>query len=53
MHHLNGRKTKDEARGEQQLLTAQEERGLANWISQATAAGNPVPYPYIEKQRNK
>ena len=47
--HLKGGKTMDESREEQQLLTTHEEKALAEWISQTTATGNPVPYPYIKE----
>jgi hypothetical protein len=46
---LKGGKTRTEAREAQQLLTCQEEKALVEWISQATATGNPVPHQYIRE----
>jgi len=46
---LNGRKSRAQAREAQQQLTRQEEKALVDWISQATAAGNPVPHPYVKE----
>jgi hypothetical protein len=46
---LKGRKSKSEARETQQHLSRQEEKALVDWISQATAAGNPVPHEYIKE----
>jgi len=40
--HLNGGQTREQAHEKDQLLTRQEEKALAKWISGATAAGNPV-----------
>ena len=39
----------DEAREQQQQLTAQQKRSLANWISQVKTEGNPVPDTYIKE----
>ena len=33
----------------QQLLTAQEEKALVDWISHAAGVGNSVPYSYIKE----
>ena len=46
---LKGGKTRKEARELTQLLTVQEENALANWISNATASGNPVTHSYIKE----
>jgi hypothetical protein len=46
---LKGRKSKSEACETQQHLSRQEEKALVDWISQATAAGNPVPHEYIKE----
>jgi len=46
---LNGGKTRTEVREDQQLLTQQEEKALVDWISQATATGNPISHPYMKK----
>jgi hypothetical protein len=46
---MRGVKTQQEAREPQQLLTCQEEKALAEWISRSTATGNPIPYPYIKE----
>src|SRR5579862_6573636 len=47
--HLKGGKTRAQARERQQLLTAQEERALVDWISHAAGVGNPVPHSYIKE----
>src|SRR5436190_13113194 len=39
---MKGGKSRKEAREKTQLLTCQEEKALADWISKATVAGNPV-----------
>ena len=46
---LRGRKSRAEVREAQQQLTHQEEKALVDWISQATAMGNPVPHQYIKE----
>jgi len=46
---LKGRKSRREAREAQQLLTCQEEKALVDWVSRATAVGNPVPHQYIKE----
>ena len=46
---LKGRKSKSEARETQQHLSRQEEKALVDWISQATATGNPVPHEYSKE----
>lgn len=45
--HLKGGLTRQQAREKDQLLTHQEEKVLAKWISAATAAGNPVDRRYV------
>ena len=45
--HLKGGRTRQQGREDIQLLTRQEEKALANWVSGATAAGNPVDRRYI------
>jgi Tc5 transposase DNA-binding domain len=46
---LKGGKTRKEAREATQLLTAQEEKALADWITNATMSGNPVTHSYIKE----
>ena len=46
---LKGGKTRKEAREPTQLLTVQEEKALADWITNATASGNPVTHSYIKE----
>ena len=46
---LKGGKTRKEAREPTQLLTVQEEKALADWITNATALGNPVTHSYIKE----
>ena len=46
---MRGEKTRSEAREPQQLLTAQEEKALCDWISHSTAVGNPIPHSYIKE----
>ena len=45
--HLKGGLTRQQAHEKDQLLTRQEEKALANWITGATAMGNPVDRRYI------
>jgi hypothetical protein len=46
---VNGGKTRKEAREPTQLLTQQEEKALADWITSATAAGRPITHRYIKE----
>jgi hypothetical protein len=46
---LKGGKTKQEAREPTQLLTQQEEKALADWITGATASGHPITHRYIKE----
>jgi hypothetical protein len=45
---VKGGKTRKEAREPAQLLTQQEEKALADWITSATAAGHPITHRYIK-----
>ena len=49
IHRLKGGKSRQEGRETFQLLTPQEEKALADWISNATAAGNPINQQYIKE----
>jgi stalled ribosome alternative rescue factor ArfA len=46
---MKGGKTRKEAREATQLLTAQDEKVTVDWISTATASGNPVTHSYIRE----
>jgi len=46
---VKGGKTRKEAREPTQLLTQQEEKALADWITSATAAGHPITHRYIKE----
>jgi predicted site-specific integrase-resolvase len=50
---LKGGKSKSETQEKNQLLTAQEEKALATWISTSTAAGNPVHHDFIREMAEK
>jgi len=49
IRRLKGGKSRQEGRETFQLLTPQEEKALADWISNATAAGNPINQQYIKE----
>src|SRR5579859_3427282 len=49
----NSRKSRTEAKENAQLLTRQEERALAQWISTSTATGNPVRHSFILEMAEK
>jgi len=46
---LNGGKSRSEGKQNCQLLTPQEEKALATWISAATASGNLVQHNFIRE----
>jgi len=46
---VKAEKTRKEAREPTQLLTQQEEKALADWITSATAAGHPITGRYIRE----
>ena len=46
---VNGGKTRKEVREPTQLLTQQEEKALADWITSATAAEHPITHRYIKE----
>jgi len=46
---VNGGKSRKEAREPTQLLSQQEEKALADWITSATAAGHPITHRYIKE----
>jgi len=46
---LKGGKTRKQARESMQLLSAQEEKALVDWIANAAASGNPVTQAYIKE----
>ena len=50
---LNGGKSRSEAQEVNQLLTPQEEKALAIWISTSTATGNPVQHEFICEMAEK
>ena len=49
IRHLKGGKSRQEGRETFQLLIPQEEKPLADWISNASAAGNPINQQYIKE----
>ena len=50
---LNGEMSRSEAQEKNQLLTAQEEKALATWISASTAMGNLVQHEFIREMAEK
>ena len=46
---MKGGKSRKEGKEPVQLLTQQEEKALADWITSATAAGHPITHRYIKK----
>ena len=50
---LNGGMSRSEAQEKNQLLTAQEEKALATWISTSTAVGNPVQHKFVHEMAEK
>ena len=46
---MKGGKTRKEAREATQLLTAQDEKAIVDWITTATTSGNPVTHSYIRE----
>ena len=46
---LKGGKSRSEGQEQHQLLTPQEEKALAMWISTATAVGNPIQHDFIRE----
>ena len=50
---LKGRLSRREAKEKQQLLTKEEEKALANWISISTTTGNPVQHSFIHEMADK
>src|SRR5271170_3244673 len=46
---LKGGKSRREGQENNQLLTPQEEKALAFWISTATAAGHPIQHDFIRE----
>jgi len=49
MRRVKGGKSRQEGREAFQLLTPQEEKALVDWISNTTAAGNPVNQQHIKE----
>ena len=52
-HRLKGGKSRSEGQETNQLLTRQEEKALATWISTSTAVGNPVQHDFIGEMAEK
>src|SRR5438874_3305297 len=50
---LNDGLSRREAKEKQQLLTKEEEKALANWISISTTTGNPVQHSFIREMTDK
>jgi Tc5 transposase DNA-binding domain len=50
---LNGGIPRSEAKESRQLLTNQDEKALAKWISTSTATGNPVQHRVIHEMAEK
>lgn len=50
---LKGGLSRREAKEKQQLLTKEEEKALANWISMSTTTGNPVQHSFIREMAQK
>src|SRR5271154_1388185 len=53
IRRLKGGKSRSEGQETNQLLTVQEEKALATWISTSTAAGNPVQHEFIREMVEK
>jgi hypothetical protein len=53
IRRLRGGKSRSEGQETNQLLTAQEEKALATWISTSTLAGNPVHHDFIREMAEK
>src|SRR5437763_4099376 len=49
LRRVNGRKSRSEARIEQQLLTKTEELELVRWIKQCTIVGYPISYQMLRE----
>ena len=53
IRRLKGGKSRSEGQETNQLLTTQEEKAMAAWISTSTAAGNPVHHDFIREMAEK
>jgi hypothetical protein len=53
IRRLKGGKSRSEGQETNQLLTTQEEKALATWISTSTATGNPVQHEFIREMAEK
>jgi len=49
IRRLKGGKSRSEGQETNQLLTTQEEKALATWISTSMATGNPVQHEFIRE----